>query len=334
MSENQSEVLVTSHGFFWWLSCCLVLCVPVASFGAETFPARPVRLIVPFTTGGSADFVARLIALKMFEGAGRQMVVDNRGGASGMIGNEMAARSAPDGYTLTVGTLGPFAVNLSLFDKMPYDPITDFSPVSLTGTASHILVTHPALPVRSVKDLIALARVRPGQLAFASSGIGNATHLSGELFKYIAGVDIVHVPYKGGGPAMSDLVGGQVALSFASMPSALPHVRSGRLRAIAVSAGKRSQAIPELQTVAESGLPGFASEDWQGILAPAKTPPEIVAKLNAELQRVLEHQDIKDKLLVGGFEVRTSTPEAFAELIKVETAKWAKVVKAARIKAE
>ena len=309
-----------------------LILLPAAAIAAASFPARSMRLVVPFAPGGSADFVARLVALRMFESSGKQVVVDNRGGASGMIGNEIVARAAPDGYTLTVGTLGPFAVNSSLFDRMPYDPVADFAPVSLTGTASHILVTHPGLPVKSVTDLIALARSKPGELAFASSGIGNATHLSGELFKFLAKVEIVHVPYKGGGPAMSDLVGGQVALSFASMPSALPHVRSGRLRAIAVSAGRRSAAIPELQTVAESGLPGFASEDWQGILAPARTPRAIIALIGAELQRVLMSQDVGEKLIAAGFEARTSTPDAFAEMMRIETAKWARVVSAAGIK--
>lgn len=312
----------------------VILAIAAGSAAAQQFPNRSLRLVVPFAPGGSADFVARLVGQKLAESLGQQVVVDNRGGASGMIGNDLVAKSAPDGYTLTVGTLGPFAVNQSLFSRMPYDPVKDFAPITLTGAASHILVVHPSVPVRTVKDLIALAKARPGQLTFASSGIGNATHLTGELFKVTAKVDMVHVPYKGGGPAMSDLVGGQVSFSFASMPSALPHVRSGRLRAIAVGAGKRSPAIPELQTVAESGLPGFESQDWQGILTAAKTPPEIVARLNAELQRALEHQDIKDKLLVAGFEVRTSTPEWFGNFIKLEAAKWAKVVNEAGIKAE
>lgn len=312
----------------------VILAVAAGSVAAQQYPSRPLRLIVPFAPGGSADFVARLVAQKLAESFGQQVVVDNRGGASGMIGNDLVAKSAPNGYTLTIGTLGPFAVNQSLFSRMPYDPVKDFAPITLTGVASHILVVHPSVPVRTVKDLIALARARPGQLTFASSGIGNATHLTGELFKVTARVDMVHVPYKGGGPAMSDLVGGQVSFSFASMPSALPHVRSGRLRAIAVGAGKRSPAIPELQTVAESGLPGFESQDWQGILVAAKTPSEIVARLNAELQRALEHQDIKAKLLVAGFEVRTSTPEWFGDFIKSEAVKWAKVVKEAGIKAE
>ncbi len=301
---------------------------------AQQFPNRPIRLVVPFAPGGSADFTARLIAQKLFDASGRPVVVDNRGGASGMIGNDLVAKSPPDGHTLTIGTLGPFAVNASLFDKMPYDPVRDFAPVTLTGSASHMLVAHPSLPIRSVKDLVALARARPGQLTFASSGIGNATHLTGELFKHTAKVNVVHVPYKGGGPAMSDLIGGQVSYSFASMPSALPHVRSGRLRAIAVSAGKRSPAIPELQTVAESGLPGFAAEDWQGILVAAKTPPDIVAKLNIELQRVLTLPEIRERLLVNGFEARTSTPEAFAALMKSETEKWTRVIREAGIKAE
>lgn len=311
-----------------------ILAVAAGAATAQQYPSKPLRLIVPFAPGGSADFVARLAGQKLAESFGQQVIVDNRGGGSGMIGNELVARSAPDGYTLTIGTLGPFAVNQSLFGKMPYDPVKDFAPITLTGSASHILVVHPSLPVRTVKELIALAKAKPGQLTFASSGIGNATHLTGELFKVTAHVDMVHVPYKSGGLAMSDLVGGQVSFSFASMPSALPHVRSGRLRGVAVGAGKRSPAIPELPTVAESGLPGFASEDWQGILGPALIPPEIIIKLNAELRRVLELADIKEKLLVAGFEAKTSTPEWFGDFIKAEAVKWAKVVKQAGIRAE
>ena len=323
-----SSVCLSKH------ACAAILVAAAGATTAQPYPSRPIRLVVPFAPGGSADFVGRLVGQKLSETVGQQVVVENRGGGSGMIGNEQVAKSVPDGYTLTIGTLGPFAVNQSLFGKMPYDPVRDFAPVTLTGAASHVLVAHPSIPVTTVKDLIALAKARPGQLTFASSGIGNATHLTGELFKYLAKVDMVHVPYKGGGPAMADLMGGQVSFSFASMPSALPHVRSGRLRAIAVSAGKRSPAIPELPTVAESGLPGFASEDWQGILAPAKTPPEIVARLNGELQRVLGLPELKEKLIAAGFEARTSTPEWFGDFMKAETMKWAKVVKEAGIKAE
>jgi tripartite-type tricarboxylate transporter receptor subunit TctC len=257
--------------------------------------------------------------------------VENKPGASGMIGNELVARSAPDGYTLTIGTLGPFAVNQTLFDKVPYDNIRDFAPITLTGLSSHILVAHPSIPVQNVGELIALAKAKPGHLTFASSGTGNATHLTFELFKARAGIDIVHVPYKGGGPAMADLVGGQVSFSFASMASAVPFVGSGemrgRLRPIAVSGAQRSALFPEVPTVAESGLPGFASEDWQGILAPAKTPQDVIMKLNDEIGRVLAFPEVKAKLAAAGFDARASTPQWFAEFIQAETLKWAKLLK-------
>jgi tripartite-type tricarboxylate transporter receptor subunit TctC len=251
-----------------------------------------------------------------------------------MIGNEFVARAAPDGYTLTVGTLGPFSVNQTLFEKVPYDNIRDFAPITLTGIASHVLVAHPSVPVATVGDVIALARAKPGQLMFASSGTGNATHLTLELLKAMSKVDVVHVPYKGGGPAMADLVGGQVSFSFASMPSALPYVQAGRLRAIDVGGAQRSPLFPSVPTVAEAGLPGFASEDWQGILAPARTPADIVARLNADLVRVLANPDVKAKLAAVGFDAKTSTPQWFAEFIQAETAKWAKVLKQSGTKAE
>jgi len=215
------------------------------------YPDRPIKLVVPFAPGGSADFVGRLLAQQMSESLGQPVIVENKGGASGMLGNEYVAKSAPDGYTLTVGTLGPFAVNQTLYEHVPYDNIRDFAPITLTGLSSHILVANPTVPVTNVNELIALAREKPGQLTFASSGTGNATHLTFELFKARAGIDIVHVPYKGGGPAMADLVGGQVLFSFASMASAVPFVRSGRLRAIAVSGAERSALFPDVPTVAE-----------------------------------------------------------------------------------
>ena len=251
-----------------------------------------------------------------------------------MIGNEFVAKSAPDGYTLTVGTLGPFAVNQTLFESVPYDNIRDFAPVTLTGISSHILVAHPSVPVHNVSELIALAKAKPGQLTFASSGTGNATHLTFELFKARAAIDIVHVPYKGGGPAMADLIGGQVLFSFASMASAVPFVQSGRLRAIAVSGGQRSTLFPDVPTVAESGLAGFASEDWQGILAPAKTPPEVIMKLNGEIARILAMPEVKAKLATAGFDARTSTPEWFGQFIQAETLKWARLLKGIGIKAQ
>jgi tripartite-type tricarboxylate transporter receptor subunit TctC len=304
------------------------------SVAAQPYPSRPIRIVVPFAPGGSADFVARLLGQSLAESWGQQVIVDNRPGASGMIGNELVARSTPDGYTLTIGTLGPFAVNQTLFAKVPYDNVKDFAPITLTGISSHILVAHPSIAVESVNDVIALARAKPGQLAFASSGTGNATHLTFELFKARAGIDIVHVPYKGGGPAMADLLGGQVSFSFASMPSALPFVQAGRLRAIAVTGAQRSPLFPSVPTVAEAALPGFASEDWQGILAPAKTPADIITKLNYEIARVLAGQDVKAKLAAAGFDARTSTPQWFAEFIQSETLKWAKLLKQSGIKAE
>ena len=301
---------------------------------AQAYPSRPIRLVVPFAPGGSADFVGRLIAQHMSDAWGQSVVVENKPGASAMIGNEFVAKAPPDGYTLTVGTLGPFAVNQTLFDQVPYDNIRDFAPITLTGISSHVLVAHPSVPVENLNDVIALAKAKPGQLMFASSGTGNATHLTLELFKAAAKLDLVHVPYKGGGPAMAYLVGGQVLFSFASMASAVPFVRSGRLRAIAVSGGERSALFPDVPTVAESGLPGFASEDWQGILAPAKTPQDTIMKLNAEIARILAVPEVKAKLAAAGFDAKSSTPQWFGEFIQAETVKWAKLLKQSGIRAE
>ncbi len=299
---------------------------------AVAWPSRTVRIVVPFGPGGSADLVARILGQRLTESLGQSVIVENRPGAGAMLGNELVAKSPPDGYTLTIGTLGPFAVNQSLFRKVPYDSQRDFAPVTLTGASSHVLVVHPSMPVKSMMELIALAKQRPGQLSFASSGIGNATHLTGELFKSMAGVDVVHVPYKGGGAAVADLIGGHVGFSFASMPSALPHVRGGKLRALAVAPAQRVPSAPELPTVAESGLPGFSSEDWQGVLAPAKTPQDIVMRLNGEIHKVLGTAEVREKLDAQGFQVRLSTPQQFAELIRSESTKWAKIVKEANIR--
>jgi tripartite-type tricarboxylate transporter receptor subunit TctC len=315
-----------------WIA--VVFVVLSVSVNAQTYPTRPIRLIVPFAPGGSADLVARLVGHEMSLSWRQQVVVENKPGASGMIGNEFVARSASDGYTLTIGTLGPFAVNQTLFEKVPYDNLRDFAPITLTGISSHILVAHPSIPAQNVSELMALAKAKPGQLTFASSGAGNATHLTFELFKARAGIDIVHVPYKGGGPAMADLVGGQVAFSFASMASAVPFVQSGRLRPIAVSGGQRSALFPDVPTVAESALPGFASEDWQGILAPAKTPPEVITKLNGEIARILALPEVKTKLTAAGFDPKPSTPQWFADFIQAETLKWAKLLKQSGIKAQ
>jgi tripartite-type tricarboxylate transporter receptor subunit TctC len=313
----------------------VLLPVPAAAQpqpSAQAWPSRAVRIVVPFGPGGSADFVGRLLGQRLTETLGQPVIVENRPGAGAMLGNEVVAKSPPDGYTLTIGTLGPFAVNQSLFRKVPYDSQRDFAPITLTGASSHVLVVHPSMPVKSMPDLIVLAKQRPGQMTFASSGIGNATHLTGELFKSMAGLDVVHVPYKGGGAAVADLIGGHVAFSFASMPSAMPHVRAGRLRALAVAPAQRVSTAPELPTVAESGLPGFSSEDWQGVLAPAKTPQDIVMRLNGEIHKVLGAPEVREKLDTQGFQVRLSTPQQFADLIRSESAKWAKIVKEANIR--
>ena len=318
---------------FTWV-CWVCPALAQTAGGADKYPSRSIRLVVPFGPGGSADLVARILGQRIAESWGQPVVVDNRPGAGAMLGNELVAKSAPDGYTLTMGTLGPFAVNQSLFQKVPYDSQRDFAPITLTGASLHVLVVHPSLPVKTTAELIALAKKRPGQLTFASSGIGNATHLTGELFKSMAGIDVVHVPYKGGGAAVADLIGGHVGFSFASMPSALPHVRSGKLRALAVAPAQRVSSVPELPTVAEAALPGFASEDWQGVLAPAKTPIEIINRLNTEIHRVLSLADLREKLDALGFQVRLSTPQQFADLIRTESVKWARIVKEANIRIE
>jgi tripartite-type tricarboxylate transporter receptor subunit TctC len=287
--------------------------------------------------------MGRVLGAKLGEAFNQQVIVENRPGASGMIGNELVARAAPDGHMLTMGTIGAMAVNQSLFKSVPYDSTRDFAPVTLTGNVENLLVVHPSLPARDVKALIALAASKPGLLIFASSGTGNAPHLAGELFNQLAQVKMVHLPYKGGGPAMIDLVAGQVSLSFASMPSSLPFARSGKLRALAVGGAKRSPAAPEIPTVAESGLPGFDVTDWQGLLAPARTPAVVIERLNREVIRILGEREVKDRLAqyaknprpaAAGLQVATNTPTQFAEFIRAEIDKWGKVIRAAGIKPE
>jgi tripartite-type tricarboxylate transporter receptor subunit TctC len=305
-----------------------------ATAHAQTYPTKSIRLIVPFPPGGSTDLMGRVLGAKLGEAFNQQVIVENRPGASGMIGNELVARAAPDGYMLTMGTIGAMSVNVSLFKSVPYDATRDFAPVSLTGNVENLLVVHPSVPVRNVKELIALAASKPGLLIFASSGTGNAPHLAGELFNQLANVKMVHLPYKGGGPAMIDLVAGQVSLSFASMPSSLPFAKSGKLRAIAVGGAKRSPAAPDIPTVAESGLPGFEVTDWQGLLAPAKTPAAVTERLNRETIRILNERDVKERLAAAGLQVVTNTPAQFADFIRSEIDKWGKVIRAAGIKPE
>jgi tripartite-type tricarboxylate transporter receptor subunit TctC len=309
---------------------CLLFCAPSL---AQNYPAKPIRLILGFAPGGSTDLVARVVGQKMSESWGQQVIIDNRPGANGMIGADLVAKASPDGYSLLLSSIGPMAINASLY-KMPYDIVNDFAPVTYTGNVANLLVVHPAIPATNVKELIALAKARPGQLTFGSSGTGGAPHMAVELFKLLTKVNVVHIPYKGGGPAMADLVGGQISGSFASMPSSIPFVKAGKLRALAVTAPKRSPALPDVPTISEAGVKGFSVLDWQGLFTTAKTAPEIVNKLNAEVVRILALPDVIQRLSAAGVEIQTSTPKEWGDFVKSEIAKWSKVVKEAGVKVE
>ena len=318
------------HG--WALGALFACAATVAS--AQGYPNRTIRLVVPFPAGGTTDILAREVAQKLSEVFGQSVVVDNRPGAAGNIGSDLVAKSAPDGYTLLMGTVGTHAINPSLYSKMPYDHVKDFAPVVLVAGVPNVLVVNPALPVNSVADLIKLAKDKPGQINFASSGSGTSIHLSGELFKTMAGVDMTHVPYKGSSPALTDLIGGQVQIMFDNLPSALPQIKGGRLRAIAVTSLKRAPVLPDIPTINESGLPGFEASSWFGMLAPAGTPAAIVARINAEVNKWLQSADAREKLLGQGAEAAGGSPEQFANHIRAESEKWAKVVKASGAKVD
>jgi tripartite-type tricarboxylate transporter receptor subunit TctC len=300
---------------------------------AQTFPAKPVRIIVAFPPGGGVDIVARAVGPKLTEIWRQQVIVDNRAGASGMIGTEFAARAAPDGHTIFIGTLGNLAVNPHLFPKMAVDPLRDFVPVTLLVAVHFVMVAHPSLPARNVKEVIALARARPGQINYSSSGAGGAPHLGGELFKVMAKVDLVHVPYKGSGPSFQDLLGGHVSMTFDSLVQSLPYIKSGKLKALAVLGKMRSPLLPEVPTVAET-VPGYDLTNWFGLVAPAATPREIIAKLNEDWAKVLLNPEVRTKLSGMGADVVGNKPEEFGAFMKAETAKWAKLVKEAHIRAE
>jgi tripartite-type tricarboxylate transporter receptor subunit TctC len=299
---------------------------------AQTYPTKPVRMVVPFPPGGTTDILGRVAAQKLSEALGQQVIVDNRPGAGGNIGTELVAKSPPDGYTLLTDPGSTLTINPSLFARLPFDPLKDFAPVTILAAVPNLLVVHPSLPVRSVKELIALARAKPGQLNYASSGAGQSTHLSMELFKSMARVNMIHVAYKGSSPAITDLLGGHVLLMFDNMPSALPHAKAGKLRGIAVSTAKRSPVTPEVPTVAESGLPGFEVSVWFGVLAPAATPREIVERLNGILVKALQSPDVRERLSSQGAEPIGDTPADFTAVMKRDLSKWAKVVKDANIK--
>lgn len=300
----------------------------------SAYPSKPIHLVVPFSSGGPSDVLARAIGQKLGESLRLPVVIENRTGAGGNIGSDYVAKAPPDGYTLILGTVGTHSINAGLYSKLPFDTLRDFAPVALVASATIVMVAHPSVPAKSIRELVTLAKSTPGQLNFASPGSGTPQHLSAELFKTTAGVELTHIPYKGAAPALTDLLGGQVSLGFVSIPAALPHVKAGKLRALGVTATKRSAVAPEVPTIAESGLPGYEVENWYGVLAPAGTPGEIIKKLNAEIIKVLERPDVRESLNTQGFDVLQSTPEQFAAFMKTELVKWAKVVKLSGAKAD
>ena len=325
-----------------WL-CRFATALLVASVGgmaahaqesAQSYPSKSIRMIVPWPPGGATDIFGRMLAQEMSKNWGQQVIVDNRGGASGIIGTDLLAKSPPDGYTIG-WIISTHAVNPSLFGKVPFDPIKDFIPVTLVTYVTDFVSVHPSVPAKNLKELVALMKAKPGQINFASSGSGTSTHLAGELFKLTAGVSINHIPYKGGGPALTDLVGGQVQMMFGNATSILPFIRSGKVRALAVTSIKRNPALPDVPTVAESGYPGFEVNEWYGVAAPAGTPRPIIDKLNAEIVRFITTKETSEKLLNQmGAVVAAMPPDEFARFVKSEYDKWTKVVKQGKLKAD
>jgi tripartite-type tricarboxylate transporter receptor subunit TctC len=315
------------------LSAGMAVAQAASTGSGQVYPARSVRVIVGFPPGSGADITARVIGAKLYEVVGQQFLTDNRPGAGSNIAAEVSAKSPPDGYTLFIGTVAN-TINATLYSKLPFDFARDFAPVILATAAPNVLVIHPSVPARSVKDLIALAKSRPGQLDFASSGVGTAPHLSGELFKTMAGVNLTHIPYKGSPPAVADLIAGSVDVMFSPASTVLPHIKSGRLRALAVTTSARLPSLPALPTVSEAALKGYETVTWFGYVAPVKTPTTIVTKLNADIAKVLAMPDVRNQFDIQGIEILGGTPERFAGYIREEIAKWAKVVRLSGAKAD
>ena len=303
-----------------------------AAVAADTYPARPVRLIVPFPPGGSNDIVGRVIGQQLGERLGKPLVIDNRGGAGGTIGTEIAVRAQPDGYTLLIISVA-YSYNPSIY-KLPYDPLKAIAPVAMIGSGPNVLVVNPSVPAKSVKELLALAKAKPGQLNYASAGIGSFQHLSSELFRIMSGVNIVHIPYKGGGPAMLAVMSGQAQVSIGSLIQTMPHIRSGKFRALATGGAKRNPALPDAPTIAESGVPGYEASNWWGIVAPAGVAPAIVKRINTEVAGILAQPETQKWFIAEGAEAVSKSPDGFRQWIVAEMGKWGKVVKAAGIKAE
>jgi tripartite-type tricarboxylate transporter receptor subunit TctC len=304
------------------------LLAPLGASAADAFPSKTITVIVPFAAGGTTDILARVIGQALNKELGQPVIVDNRAGAGGNIGAALAAKAPADGYTLFMGTVGTHAINQALYKKLQFDPIKDFAPLTRVAMVPNLLVANPGKPYKTVKELIAYAKANPGKVTFGSSGNGSSIHLSGELFNSMAGVQMVHVPYKGSAPAVTDLLGGQIDVMFDNMPSSIQHVRTGKLRPIAVTTARRSPELPNVPTIAEAGVPGYEATSWFGLFAPAGTPAPVVAKLNAAIVKVLAQPDVKKKLAEQGAEPHAETPEQFADFIRKETAKWGQVVKA------
>jgi tripartite-type tricarboxylate transporter receptor subunit TctC len=317
-----------------WLALLALSVVALSGpVDAQDYPNKPIKFVVPYPPGGGTDVVARIVNEPLATALGQPIIIDNRGGAAGNLGTDIVAKAPADGYTILF-TLSSHTINPKLYEKLPFDVERDFVPVSLVALIPQILVVNPSVPIANVKELIAYAKANPGKLNYASVGIGSPAHVAGELLKQKADIDMVHVPYKGGGPAITDTIGGQVQLAFVSLPAALQHVKSGRLRAIAVTSAKRSASAPDVPTIAEAGVPGYVVDSWYGALAPAKTPPAIVAKLNAAFVKVLENPQVKENLFAQGAEAASSSPAEFDRRIKEELAKWELVIKSAGIKPE
>ena len=314
----------------------IALCSAFAFTGAAhaQYPTKPIKIVVPFPAGGTTDILARAVAADLQKAFGQAVVVENKAGTGGNIGSDSVAKSSPDGYTLLMGTVGTHAINVSLYPKMPYDAVKDFAPVSLVAGVPNVLVASPSFPVNSVKDLVDAAKKAPDKITFASSGSGTSIHLSGELFKQLAGVQMTHVPYKGSSAALPDVISGQVNVMFDNAPSVIQHIRGGKLKAIAVTSDKRSPALPGVPTIAESGLPGFEASSWFGVLAPAATPKDIVDKLSGAIAKSLQTPEMKERLAGQGAVAVGNTPEQFSAHIKSEIDKWSKVVKASGAKVD
>lgn len=322
----------TARRLFAILAAFGMACPAIAAAAAQDYPSRPVRFVVPYAPGGSTDTLARTLGVKLTDLLGQQVVVDNRPGANGNIGMDIVAHAVPDGYTIVLGYIANLAIDPSLYPKMPYDPVRDFAPITEIASSPNVLVAHPSVPAKSFKDL--LAKAKQGPFNFASAGVGSVGHLTGELLNQMAGIRMVHVPYKGSGQAVTDLLGGHVQLMFSGFSSTLPHIRAGKLRALVVTGAQRSPAAPDVPTISESGFPGFEATAWYGVLAPAKTPKPVVSRLHGDIVKALQNPEVNKRLAGLGFEIVGSTPEQFSAYIKSEIKKWEKAVKASGAKPE